>query len=496
MGGSVITSSESLSRFADATDTPARRAALIDLIKAKQLHKAVNTESLRQGLERLACSAGDDSEDVERLLAVATLQRVAASAPPIRKAVRSLMTDAVTRPLPSPHELPEVDDRLYAAKSWRVVPSAWSPDVLATAAALEESGEAARRECVEGTVELAGDISEAISALRKALLAVRFDTKKPGDSLGRRLTRVAGALAAVLSGAEKAVGENAGRELSELLDQGFRVVGRPESAAVRTAVVEQVAVLTHAIVRADFSHADRGKTYEAMSVVSEWFAAREWREMCMSSKAISHVRQDVQKSLLSLARRGETDNRLRQALATVAGSREKADAICREMAVEHPGIPDDTRDWLAGVSKRTSIAGAVEDQERSIDEVLAELHIAMTRLTRAADRVRSDVLPEVAIVLPQQERALSRLAGLVGAMDNKLSLVVKWRSLRLRGTVGEEVEYSPVEHRLDAGVRSRHVRLLTPVVERISEDGVPRVVLKATVEPVGEPRAQEGGSSV
>ena len=88
------------------------------------------------------------------------------------------------------------------------------------------------------------------------------------------------------------------------------------------------------------------------------------------------------------------------------------------------------------MSKRTSIASAVESQERSIDEVLAELHIAMTRLTRAADRVRSDVLPEVSIVLPQQERALSRLAGLVEAMANKLSLAVKWRSLRLRGDSG------------------------------------------------------------
>lgn len=490
----MTTSSESLYRFADAGDTSARRAALIDLIKARQVHKVLGAESWRRGIERLADSARDDRDDVERLLAVATLQRAAASAPPIRKAVQSLMT-GVTRPLSRLHELPDVDDRLYAAKSWRVAPAAWSPAALATAAALEESGEATRRECVEGLVELAGDISEAVSVLRKAILAVRFDTKKPGDSLGRRLTRVIGALAAVLAGTEKPVGENAGRELSELLDRGFRAVGRPESAAVRAAVVEQVAVLTHAMVRADISHADRDKTYEVMSVVSEWFAAHEWQEMCVSSKAVSRVRQDVQKSLLSLARRGVTDDRLRRSLVTVAGSRETADAICRRMATEHAGIPDDARDWLAGVSKRTSIASAVESQERSIDEVLAELFIVMTRLTRAADRVRSDVLPEVTIVLPQQERALSRLAGLVDAMANKLSLAATWRSLRLRGIVGEEVEYSPVEHQLDPGVRSRHVRLLTPVVERISEDGVPRVVLRASVEPVGEPRAQEVGAS-
>ena len=483
----VSTSSELLSRFAHARDTSARRAALIDLIKTRQLHKVVSTESLRRGLDLLAASARDDREDVDRLLAVATLQRAAASAPPIRKAIGSLMRDAVTRPLSSPHELPDVDDRLYAAKSWRVVPSAWRLDVLATAAAREESGEAARREYVEGLVELAGDASEAISVLRKALVAVTFETKKPGDSFGRRLSRVLAALTTALSEADKPVGEHAGREMSELLVRGFRTVGRPESPTVRAGVVEQVAVLTHAIVRIDFSQGGRDRTYEALSVVSEWFAAREWQEMCQSSSAISRVSDDVRKSLLMLAGAGKTDDRLRRALVTAAGSREKANAICRKMATEHPGIPEDVRDWLAGASRRTRMASAVESRERSVDEVLAELLIVMKRLTRAADMVQSDVLPEVSIVLPQQAQAVSRLTGLAEAMASKLSLAVKWRSLRLRGTVGQVVEFSPVEHQLDTGgVRSRRVRLLSPVVERISEDGVPRVVLKASVEAIAD----------
>ena len=356
--------------------------------------------------------------------------------------------------------------------------------MLATAAALEESGETARKECIEGLVELADDVSEAISVLRKALLAVRFETKKPGDSLGRRSSRVFGALTAVLAGVDKPVGENAGRELSGLLDRGFRGVGRPESPAVRAEVVEQVAALTHAIVRVDFSHGGRDKTYEALSVVSEWFAAHAWQKTCASSKAIPRVSQDLRKSLLLLAEKGVTDDRLRRTLVTVAGSRRNADEICRKMANAHPGIPDDVRDWLAGVSRRTRVASAVESRERSIDEVLAELLLVVKRLTRAADTVQSDVLPEISIVLPEQAPALSRLTGLAEAMASKLSLAVKWRSLRLRGTVGQEVEFSPVEHQLDAdGARSRRVRLLSPVVERISEDGVPRVVLKAAVEP-------------
>ena len=477
-------SSESLSRFAAAADTSSRRAALIELVKTKQIHKVLDTESFRLGLDRLARSVRDGDRESDRVLAVATLQRAYASARSIRKTVRALMNGAVVRPLSNLHELDDVDDRLYAAQSWRVVPSAWRPDVLAVAAAREESGEAARKECIAGVVELAGDVSEAMAALRKALVAVRFETQKPGDSFGRRLTRVLRALTETLAGIDMEVGENAGRELSELLDRGSRAAGRPESPTVRAGVVEQVARLTHAIVRLDFLHGPRDKTYEALSVVSEWFAAHEWKEACASSKAMSLVSRDVQKSLLLLAEKGVTDDRLRRALVTVSGSRRNADAICREMATGHPGIPDDARDWLAGVSRRTQVASAVESRERSVDEVLAELLLVMKRLTKAADMVQSDVLPEISIVLPQQVRALSRLTGLAETMASKLSLAVKWRSLRLRGTVGQEVEFSPVEHQLDTdGVRSRRVRLLSPVVERISEDGVPRVVLKAAVEP-------------
>ncbi len=495
VGGAVASGSDLLSRFVDAADTSSRRAALIELVKTKQLHKVATTESFGHGLEQLARSAGSDGSDSERLLAVATLQRAAASAPPVRKTVRSLMRRAVNTPLPHLHELDDRDDRLYAAKSWRVVPSAWSLDVLAAAAAREESGEAARRECVAGLVALADDVSDAISVLRKALLAVRFETKKPGDSFGRRVCRVLVALTAVLSETDKPVGERAGRELSDLLDRGSRAAGRPESLAVRAGVAEQTALWTHAIVRIDSSQGGRHRTYEALSVLSEWFAAQEWHEVCRSSKAIARAKQDVQESLLSLAREGTADDGLRRALAIVSGSRQEADVLCRTMAKENPGIPDDVRDWLAGVSKRTSIASAVDSQERSIDEVLAELHIAMTRLTRAAARIRSDVLPEVSIVLPQQEQALSRVTGLVEAMANKLSLAVEWRSLRLRGSVGDEVDYSPVEHQLDSGgLRSRRVRLLSPVVVRISEDRVPRIVLKALVEPVVDRREQSVGT--
>ena len=489
-------STESLTEFTDAADSSAQRTALIDLIKKRLIHEVASDELFVKGLERLAHSIRDAPSGTERLLTVAALLRAAATAPAVRSRVELLLADAVTGPLAKLHELEDVRDRLYAAKAWRAVPIAWSLDDLAEAAAHEEAGEAVRKECIEGVFERADEFDEAIAALTKALLGVTFKTKRPGDSLGRRLNRVLAASTDAISSSHKAVGEKTGREISRLLDVGFRSTGLPESPKVQIGVVEHVAVLTHTIVRADFSYGGRAETYLPLSVVQRWFHAHDWKELCESSDAVGRVRDDARKALTLLAGAGKTDDLLRGALATAAGSRERGDEICRDMATDHPGIPDDVRDWLAGVSKRMQSASTVESQERAIDEVLAELLVEMTRLSAASEIVRSDVLQDVSIVLPQCEHALSRLTGLADAMANKLSLAVKWRSLRVRGTVGEEEEFSPVEHQfMSDGVPTRRVRLLSPVVERLSEDGVPRVVLKAAVEPTSVQRERPAGVS-
>ena len=140
-------STKLVSEFTHATDTPKRRDALAKLIKTKQLHEAVTKESFRHGLEQLASSVRNEPSDVDRLLTVAALLHAAATAPSIRASVESLVRDTIVEPLSKLSELPDVHDRLHAARSWRVAPKSWPGD-LATAAAHEESGEAVRRECI------------------------------------------------------------------------------------------------------------------------------------------------------------------------------------------------------------------------------------------------------------------------------------------------------------------------------------------------------------
>lgn len=499
-----LSPSELLLRVADTDNTSDRRDALVALIGTQSLPSVVDSEPFRRGLERFADSVLKSNSESERLLAVASLERAASARSlkdAVRESIRGLLRGAITRPLSSDHQLADKDDRLYAVRAWRDMPSAWPPDALAATAVREESGETVRAECIAGLVARTEDkddvgrgsrvglgphdIAGVVSALRKALEKVEFTTKKPGDSMGHRVTRILTALNAALAGADKRIGPDVGREVGLMVVGAFRGVGRPETLKVREEVAEQVAALTHALVRMDFSQGGRASTYRALSILSRWFTPGEWREICESSLAVRRVRKDARTSLVLLMEAGKTDDRLRDVLAELVGSREAASAIYRAIATERPGIPEDVRDWLVRARKRVAIATAVESRERAVDEVLAELLIVMRRLTRAAETLRADVLPDISIVLPRQARPVSRLVGLAEEMAGKLGLAAEWRSLRLRGEAGQEVEFSPVEHDRDANdPRTRRVRLMRPVVERISEDGVPRVVLRAPVEPI------------
>lgn len=481
-----MTTAEALSEFASAADVEAQRRVIVDLVKTKRIHEVATETTFRAGLGRVADAVRTATTPRERLTAIATLERAAAVSKPLRPVVDDLLQKVVVEPLEDLHALGDADDRLYAAKSWRAVRNGDRYlELLATGAVREELGEGVRKECIEGVVELSTDVAAALDRLRSAVVAMKFPTKKPGDSLGRRLKRLLQVVADTLPKSYRPVGRGVGRALSLFVERGVRAHGRPESTTVTTGIVERTAALVHEVVRSGLSLAAEHRTYEALVVLQEWFTPQEWRDLCASSVWMGRVRNHAREAMLLLARLGLTDDDLRRALETVCGSSESADAVCREMATESSDIPQDVRDWLVRAPRRIESADATESQTRSIDSVLAEVLLDATDLSRASAVVKSDVLPNVSGVLPQSAPALSQLVGKVSTMVNKVELAMVWRSLRVRNQeVGLEVEFSPREHRFNVqGTRARRVRLIRPVVERMSEDGVPHVVLKAVVEP-------------
>ena len=478
-----------LVQFATAQDAQLQRAALVSLIKTKQAHEAARDNSFNEGLRKLGQAIQDSNDACGPLIAAATLERAAAVVKTLRPRINELLQKSITTRLADLHQLRDGNDRQYAARTWRAVRSSWYVDYLSKAAVREESGENIRKECLEGVIALAEDVSAALSALQQAFISTRFETKKPGDSAGRRLKRVLGLFTTILLESHKPLGQDVGRELSLLVGRTFRDTGLPQSSVIKRDVTHQIAKLIHGIVRTSFSYAARARTYEALLVVQKWFDTSDWVELCESSDAdaIGHLQNDLQESIVLLARAGVIDDALCRTLGTAAGSKKRAEELCREIATRTPGLNQDVRNRLAGVLPRKISASAAESQEWSIDEILAELLIETDRLSTASNVVQTGVLPEVSTVLPHSARALSILTGLADAFSNRMALALKRRSLRARGTVGYEVEFSPLEHQLGGGrTPSRRVRIVSPGVERISGDRVPRIVRKALVEPVAD----------
>ena len=476
-----------LVQFATAPAAQLQRAALVSLIKTKQVHEAARDNLFNEGLRKLGQAIQDSNDTHEPLIAAATLERAAAVVKTLRPRINALLRKSITTQPADLHQLKDRNDRQYAARTWRAVRSSWYVDYLAKAAVREESGENTRKECLEGVIALAEDVSAALSALQQAFIFTRFETKKPGDSVGRRLKRVLGLFTAILLESHKPLGRDVGRELSLLVRRTFRDTGLPQSSVIKHDVTHQIAKLIHGIVRTSFSYATQDRTYEALLVVQVWFDTSDWVELCESSDAIAHLQNDLQESIVLLARVGVIDDALRRTLGTALGSSKRAEEVCRQIATTTPGLNQDVRDRLAGVLPRRRSTSAAESQEWSIDKILAELLIETERLSTASNVVQTGLLPEVSTVLPHSVRALSTLTGLADAFSNRMALALKRRSLRARGGLGDEVEFSPLEHQLSGGgMPTRRVRIVSPLVERISEDGVPQIVLKALVEPVAD----------
>ena len=136
-----------LVQFSTAPETQLQRAALVSLIKTKQVHEAARDKLFSEGLRKLGQAIQDSNDTHGPLIAAATLERAAAVVKALRPRINELLQKSITTRLADLHQLRDRNDRQYAARTWRAVRSSWYVDYLCRvlqAAVREESGEKIR----------------------------------------------------------------------------------------------------------------------------------------------------------------------------------------------------------------------------------------------------------------------------------------------------------------------------------------------------------------
>lgn len=460
--------------------------SLRKLIADRKHHAAAKEKLFQQGIDELVDAAGNAAApNLERLLAVATLGRLAATVKRMQPAIYQSLQEELTEKLPNPSLLSEPDDRSYIGNACEQVQPDWGADYCAQAAIHEKTGEQAREAFLKALLTMQPDLSAALQLLEETAHGLLLETEDPGTSVARRLKRIMDAIQVSLSGSTIEPGEDPGNHLASLCRAVFKDVAAPKKEESLFEAAEGVAGAIHELVRLRFSLATETSTYSALKVIKYMLPVSVWDSFASKSPELKLVSQDISEAILILAKQGITDDSLAGALSIAAGHKKHATRKMKQLA-KTPGLSAEVKNWLAGGNKEIPAESETgESQQLSDDSQLADLLVDTLRFQALEDVGREQILPEILMFHPQLGEGITRLLQSGTAICDAIQAMARRRRLQVRGAPGDEEEYAPLEHEvIGDSVGIRRVRIIRPVVEQVRENGVSFVISKGVVEKI------------
>jgi hypothetical protein len=469
-------------------DPKEQYSAYRKLISAREHNKASKNKQFQVGLERLYAAVGDTRlNELDRLLALATIGRIAATIKSQTKEIYKRLSELLVDPLPSQQLLEEVDDRAYIGKICKVVLPHWSLSYAAKAVVVEDTGEQARQAFMQVLFNASSDLDKAVSSLVDHIKDFTPDTEEPGKSMAVKLRRIFSAIRGAMADEMPEPGENPGRSMARLIKEGFAGIAPPNKYETILAAAEEVGGAVHEMVRLRFSLATEAATYFPLMQIKDLVPAHEWETLAIESSFLNMVATDITEAIMILGKQGITDSVLAECLSIAMGSRKRAKAKLAALS-EQPGLTTEVRIWLAkgqtGAGNNLAMKQG-ESQQLSDDTRLADLLVDAQRFQITEAIGREQILPEIAVLNPGVVNELERILNYGLGICDEIQSLAKQRGLRIRGAVGGEEDFSPLEHEvIDGRSGARRVRIIRPAVEQVRRDGISFVLRKGIVEPV------------
>ena len=475
-----------LQLFAEAKPMELKARSLKELMKGGTIHSVRDDPRFGKGIEDAAMHVQSSAEPKQKLLALTVLARIASRIKAKRNDLVQKMETILQTPLPGLPELDDAEDRAYAAQALKWASGDWIVPYLARSIVEEESGEKARATLVQILLMKSSNLTSAFDALREPLTEWKPKTEAKGDSAARRLKRILSAIRPELLLTEAPTGDNLGETIKAFIAAAFRNVGPPTSSESATGLTVEIFLFLHYLVRTRLSLAAEGATYQALHIPSRWFLKGRWPEDCDKEREI--LSRDIEEAIARLAKQSITDDSLLKILDLIRGSRENALKVTSRIADQTTGLTDNVVEWL----RRGRVKGAAQGQklmtesnQLAADPTLALLLIDSSRVVQMLDGPGQDLLNEVRIFEPNLEPSAKAFLDRVRMLTEGLNTLAKKRFLRIRGKIGEVVDYSPNEHEAVGApiAGTRRVRIVRPLVERVRDEKITEIVIKAAVEP-------------
>jgi hypothetical protein len=474
-----------IEKFAGGPTVAHRTEALTELLARRILPKAAKSSQVSRGLHGLLESFKFDADPATRLGALAQLVRLAQSARSISAEIEKAVAPSLAEPIPPASLLKDADARFYVAKACGWSKADWVLSYAIDSAGSEPpSADKVRAEFMSVVFSRATSLSDIFARLTESVSSQRPDTEAPANSMAKRLARIVDSLRAGILGTLLPPGQKVGECLADLARRPLAPLGRPSDESASIALARAVIGCVHDLVRTRFSLSTEPATYSAVRTAKRLFEGSAWPTELREELEL--VAASTIEAILMLAKQGISARQLLDQLDTILGSRERSTARLRELAAQHPEIPEAVRDWLKGTVSVQSIGESTalsESRDLRVDPAIGQALFDSRRARQASRGVETDVIPALMLYDPSQAEALRTFLTRSDRMADAIEDLAKQRRIGLFGNPGEEVIFAAKYFESADGAAGERVRVVRPAIVRLAEDGTPgEPILKGLVE--------------
>ena len=459
-------------------DLGALRAVCTDALKAKVHHDLAKLPEFREHLAFLSEHiAGQGDEQL--VLTLAELGRLCSSIRSNCEWLSDLAARLVAVGVPTTFQYGDGDQRHHAAIAIVASGVPVRSDVLATAIVEEEKGEKARRVWAKALLENVA-LSEAFECITRALAETNGMS---GEARSLRLHRILEALNNQFIQTDTQIDENFCNGFRNFVAKAFFHVPPPREYGASAAAVEELVKASINFIRLKFRLGADPEFYRAVALAERWLPDGGWMRLTGTSAGLRQLRRNLVEGLFLLLELGRPDDALLEAHRRLSPGRKFAqEELCRAEKSAHNLSPD-LRRWLASGGTKKLAARTVELNETD-DLSIAMAMIVADSLRHRADAGIDTMLDDIRFKAPIHFDTITGVVDLTRQLIDRVTFLADRRQLRLFGSPGEVVDFSPHAYRLpDNNPLTRRVQVQSPGVEKQGRSAS-RVIVPALVEAV------------
>jgi len=466
-----------------------RNEVITQMMTDKSIFKAVKEDSFKKEIDEMFVIAADDSDDIEKLLAIGALTRLAFFIKALRKPFFERLQAVFATPIPSLQILSEADDRLYVAKALVSINQAdWLPDYLALEIFLQEKGEKTRESLIKNLVQRTSDFKAVLELFITAVDNLKKNKPITSDQLLKRYVLVFKLLRKAVAMGSHTAHDETGLALQKLFVTAAKGISNTKDFKVKAAFADEIIYLIHSLIQIRFSLATEANSYLVLQSIKTWFGKSEWLFFLGQSDCVNTVQSDLSEAVLILAKHGLSDAELLDFLILTFATKDKAKPLLTSIAGSSHAIPANIKTWLKSAGRITESAEKTSITDSSLlnaDQSIALLLLEALRLESILSTSEENISSSIEMFEPQLGDQTQTLFVRNRSILNSVKSLANKRSLQLSGNPGDITDYSLLEHHLISGktIGVRKVRIVTPKVERVIRDRV-STVLAAQVEAI------------